>query len=320
MKKILIIFLFISFVCSRAGAVVSAADTVDSLCGQAKGYLQNYIDTGKVDERWAYLALDSALKARKLDESSAFPHLVMGQVFIEMGELDKASERVKQAARIDPANADVAKMARILRVRAALQAGGLMSGLDDIEAIEYSDGSSYIGGVRNGKREGYGLYSQKNGVSYVGTWKGGKKHGHGTYVWPDGQKYVGEWVEDVRTGHGKYNWTDNNFYIGQFYKNMQYGHGKTRYPDGLVYIGEMDKGKKHGHGKLLFTNKEVYVGEFRNDIRYGHGVYTWLNKNRYVGMWENTRAMGGYLYWPNGITNWSYQDENNKWINRKQKK
>ncbi|MFH1878622.1 MAG: hypothetical protein ABH883_07450 [Candidatus Omnitrophota bacterium] len=309
----------VSILFSTCSAISQPAmETVESLCGQAQGYLRNYMDTGKVDDRWAYLALEIALKARRLDESSALPHLTMAQVFIEMGELDKASERIKQAARLDPGNDDVAKLARVLRAHSAAHTGGLMTGIDNIEAIEYPDGASYVGGVRKGKRTGYGIYAENGGASYIGVWKDDKKDGHGTYSWSDGQKYTGEWSNDVRTGHGEYFWPDGHEYTGQFLDNKKHGHGVLKWPDGTVYTGEFRNDSINGHGKKYLTNKETYVGEFRDGVFYGHGIYNWpATGHKYIGMWNNTRAMGGYYFWHDGTKTWSYQDENMQWVNKK---
>ena len=37
--------------------------------------------------------------------------------------------------------------------------------------MKYTDGSSYAGDFVNGKRKGFGMYSNKEGDEYEGNWK-----------------------------------------------------------------------------------------------------------------------------------------------------
>ena len=57
------------------------------------------------------------------------------------------------------------------------------------------EGSMYVGGYKDGERNGQGTYTSPDGQKYVGEWKNGKYNGQGTFTYPDGQKYVGRWKD-----------------------------------------------------------------------------------------------------------------------------
>lgn len=47
-----------------------------------------------------------------------------------------------------------------------------------------------------------GIYTYSDGTTYDGEWKDGKRHGQGIWVRPDGMKYEGEWENDKPNGLG----------------------------------------------------------------------------------------------------------------------
>ena len=44
---------------------------------------------------------------------------------------------------------------------------------------------------------------ESNGATYIGNYKNGKRHGNGRQVWKDGSVYQGTWEDDVACGHGR---------------------------------------------------------------------------------------------------------------------
>mgnify|MGYP002173165235 CR=1 FL=1 len=62
----------------------------------------------------------------------------------------------------------------------------------------YSNGATYVGEVKGGKKHGQGTYTTAGGPKYVGEWKDGKAHGQGTYTNHNGDTYVGEFKDDKR--------------------------------------------------------------------------------------------------------------------------
>ena len=61
-----------------------------------------------------------------------------------------------------------------------------------------TDGSSYAGTYKAGKKHGHGTSKWTNGNTYVGFYEDNEMHGVGIYTWADGSKYAGEWKDGVR--------------------------------------------------------------------------------------------------------------------------
>lgn len=67
----------------------------------------------------------------------------------------------------------------------------------------YSDNSTYKGGMKNGKRDGFGECVYIDGSIYRGFWKNDKKHGNGNFGFEDGEIYCGEFFDDFAQGKGR---------------------------------------------------------------------------------------------------------------------
>jgi hypothetical protein len=62
-------------------------------------------------------------------------------------------------------------------------------------------GDKYVGGLKNGKREGKGTYYySSSGEKYVGEWRNGEKNGKGIMSFPNGNEYIGEWKDGKKNG------------------------------------------------------------------------------------------------------------------------
>lgn len=72
--------------------------------------------------------------------------------------------------------------------------------------VTYPDGSVYIGQLRQGLREGHGIWSGAGIGSYEGQWRRGQQYGRGRRIWPDGQSYVGEFIDGrpIPPGSGRH--------------------------------------------------------------------------------------------------------------------
>jgi hypothetical protein len=57
---------------------------------------------------------------------------------------------------------------------------------------QYPSGSSYEGGWKDGKYEGYGVLRLKGGSVYEGIFKEGFRHGFGRLQMPSGNSYEGQ--------------------------------------------------------------------------------------------------------------------------------
>ena len=58
----------------------------------------------------------------------------------------------------------------------------------------FSDGSKYVGGWKDDKRNGHGTVISKNSEKFVGEWKNDDKHGFGALFYADGSLlFSGQW-------------------------------------------------------------------------------------------------------------------------------
>lgn len=83
----------------------------------------------------------------------------------------------------------------------------------------------YVGEVRNGKANGYGIALLETGSRYEGEWKDNRRHGEGSFYWPDGQYYVGHYENDHRNGNGSYFWPNGEKYVGDWENDRRSGEG-----------------------------------------------------------------------------------------------
>lgn len=62
--------------------------------------------------------------------------------------------------------------------------------------LNYPDGSSYVGELKEGKREGKGKLVEKNGCAFEGEWKDNKRNGKGKFINDVGAYVEGYWKND----------------------------------------------------------------------------------------------------------------------------
>lgn len=77
---------------------------------------------------------------------------------------------------------------------------GKATGVD----LKLSDGTTYVGDMRNGKLKGNAKITYSNGDKYDGKVKNGMKSGNGVYTWSSGASYDGTWKKDRMEGTGTY--------------------------------------------------------------------------------------------------------------------
>ena len=92
----------------------------------------------------------------------------------------------------------------------------------------------YVGQVKHGKANGYGVALLNTGSRYVGEWKDNQRHGEGTYYWSDGEYYKGTFRDDKRNGEGTYYWPNGEKYVGHWEDNQRSGEGVFYGKDGKV--------------------------------------------------------------------------------------
>ena len=141
----------------------------------------------------------------------------------------------------------------------------------NITKIELSDGSVYIGDIKDNLFEGKGEYTTKN-YKYIGEFSSGKRHGKG---------YLEDFEKKIK-------------YKGDFRNNMKEGFGEEKYLDGSIYKGEFKEDLKHGKGILLLKENDIfgYDGEFKYDQKSGKGKFKWNENKEYIGEWSEDEICG----------------------------
>jgi hypothetical protein len=80
----------------------------------------------------------------------------------------------------------------------------------EVEGVEivfgeyaFADGSTFKGGIKDGRFHGHGVHTLANGVKYLGEFRDGYPHGLGTVSFADGRKHVfAEWKKGSPSGEG----------------------------------------------------------------------------------------------------------------------
>lgn len=80
--------------------------------------------------------------------------------------------------------------------------------------------------------------------------RNGKKNGQGIFYYLDGRVYKGNWENDFPQGYGAEEGA--HFYEGEWRKGLRHGKGYLRLKDGSTYQGLFYDGRPHGAG--LFKN------------------------------------------------------------------
>jgi hypothetical protein len=78
------------------------------------------------------------------------------------------------------------------------------------------NGEKYIGEIKNGLKDGKGIFYYNNGNKYNGNFKNGKFNGNGIFSYYNGDIYDGEYYEGKKNGKGKYYFNSGEKYIGVF--------------------------------------------------------------------------------------------------------
>eukprot|EP00397_Hematodinium_sp_SG-2012_P051762 GEMP01060840.1.p1 GENE.GEMP01060840.1~~GEMP01060840.1.p1 ORF type:complete len:230 (+),score=42.49 GEMP01060840.1:37-690(+) len=143
-----------------------------------------------------------------------------------------------------------------------------------------------------------GRSSYTNGDTYTGDFKDGKKHGHGVYVYRNDDEYSGTYVENERHGVGLFTYAAGGKYHGNFSNGKRHGEGTYFYTNGDVYCGEWYEGLKHGKGIYAFVGslnqKATYSGEWRKG-EFVSGQYK-LGDNVYKGTFSQQKPLGGGVW------------------------
>lgn len=147
--------------------------------------------------------------------------------------------------------------------------------------VNYDDGSSYSGHVKDGKtRHGHGTWQMT--PSDAGTKPDGK---------PKIQDaYEGQWHEDKQHGKGMQRWSDGRCFTGEFEQGMFHGEGKMEWPTAkglMLYEGQYKLDKKHGEGKFSWPDGRSYEGQWCDGSLDGNVIYTNSEGVKRTGVWKS---------------------------------
>lgn len=170
----------------------------------------------------------------------------------------------------------------------------------------YSNGSSYTGELVNGLKEGKGkLDDNINEIIYEGEWKNNKKTGFGKLIVKN-MTYEGYFINDIKSRKGKLIWNDTmNLYEGEFMNNKIQGNGYFIWNDAYEkFIGQWKENIQNGLGIHIWYDEKYdmkylrnrYIGEFADGMRSGYGVFFYTNGSKYEGQWRNNKKHGFGVY------------------------
>ena len=135
------------------------------------------------------------------------------------------------------------------------------------QAILTQGTTTYYGGTKQGKYDGYGVLSVGDSVVYAGEWRMGKRCGKGISSDSLGHRIIGTWRADTLVSG---TWSDSTG----------------------TYTGTLNReGIAHGHG--TFSNRqEIYQGAWVDGKRMGFGIALCSGKSLLLGDWKNNRYLG----------------------------
>ena len=118
----------------------------------------------------------------------------------------------------------------------------IKSKYSDNTKILYNDNGRYEGEVKNGLREGKGIYYHNNGDRYEGDWRNGKQEGKGIYYYNSGSRYEGDWRNGKKEGKGIYYYSNGDRYEGNWKNDKEEGEGIYYFNNGKILKGNWKNG------------------------------------------------------------------------------
>ena len=139
--------------------------------------------------------------------------------------------------------------------------------------VHYYNNGKYQGEMKNGRKEGKGIFYYKNGAIYKGYFKNNLYEGKGLYCFENGDIYEGHFKKGKKEGKGIYYYNNGDIYKGDYKDDEQNGKGKFYFNDGDRYEGKNKKGYFEGKGIYYYINGNRYEGNFKKDKKEGKGIF-----------------------------------------------
>ncbi len=201
-----------------------------------------------------------------------------------------AAEAHALAGKVKDTTAAALSMAGEAKIAAA-RAG--LATLENAERVNSEDGTSYVGQLVDGKREGLGIAHLKDGRSQAGEWKDNLLNGRGTGDDVDGAHFEGEWRNGRPNGVGVREKPGVERAEGNFSAGVLDGLGlrRTFGEPSTVQSGEWHAGMLDGLGVETVGDKQRYEGGFRAGKRHGFGQLTGPDEKVISGRWEDGKLV-----------------------------
>lgn len=154
--------------------------------------------------------------------------------------------------------------------------------LNGIKKITDVQGNVYNGFVVNGVYEGHGEMTYTNGKTYEGEWKLGKRNGYGVLKSKNNTvEYEGQWKEDKRHGHGTTYYFLGGKHVGEYANDIPYGKGisYSSYSDGDSTVAVWHS-KYNFTGTKYYKNGETLTGDWIEGYKEGEFIHTYPNGSK----------------------------------------
>lgn len=112
-----------------------------------------------------------------------------------------------------------------------------------IDHVNFENGASYVGEMKNGKMCGRGIYYYANGDLYDGFFKDDKPGGMGDYMYVNGDRFHGDFVEGKRQGNGTLYLANGDMMEGSWLDDIQEGRGTQFTYNQPVFDGKWQQGE-----------------------------------------------------------------------------
>ena len=194
--------------------------------------------------------------------------------------------------------------------------------------LNYDNGESYRGYMKNNERDGFGICSSSSGKTFVGRYERGipvsgviHRDRKGSFSFKDSvyihsykdnrlgfnfneklklctfrfgdkiSKYRGDWIYTGRNGKGVHIWPNGTRYDGSFRYNQLHGEG-CLVSGRMTYRGTFHKNTRHGQGEQTFSNGSIYQGQFQFGYISGKGIIKFPCGSYYVGSFRKNKMHG----------------------------
>ena len=136
--------------------------------------------------------------------------------------------------------------------------------LDSSRTLTYENGDKYVGELKNGLKNGKGIYYYVNGNRYEGDWKDDKKEGKGIFYFVNGDRFEGECKNDKANGKGIKYFNNGDKYDGDWKDDTMEGRGILYSSNGSKFVGEFKNNNVEGKQIFYWNDGDIQMGDYRN--------------------------------------------------------